>query len=107
LGPTWGDTARDFNDLGAWLGHNPELWRDFGGWWRDWRGGDRVYQNNPQLLGERISAALPGLEQLELQLRRKLDDKQSGNARTGISEPLPPGYADAVAEYFRKLSKEK
>jgi hypothetical protein len=27
--------------------------------------------------------------------------------RSGSTEPVPQGYADAVAEYFRRLSKEK
>ena len=46
------------------------------------------------------------IEQIELQLRRLLDD-QAGGVRSGSAEPVPPGYSDAVAEYFRRLSKEK
>ena len=30
-----------------------------------------------------------------------------GNVRSGASEPAPAGYANSIAEYFRKLSKEK
>jgi hypothetical protein len=58
------------------------------------------------LLAERIrSAVLPSIEQLELQLRRKLEGADSGQVRTSAAERVPQGYADAVAEYFRRLSK--
>jgi hypothetical protein len=49
---------------------------------------------------------LPNIEQLELQLRRKLEGKD-GEARTTAVERVPQGYGDAVAEYFRRLSKTK
>jgi hypothetical protein len=47
---------------------------------------------------------LPALEQLELQLRRKMDDAKGG-ARDSSAERIPPGYADRVADYFRRLSR--
>ena len=49
---------------------------------------------------------LPNIEQLELQLRRKLEGKD-GQVRSSAAERVPQGYGDAVAEYFRKLSKSK
>jgi hypothetical protein len=48
--------------------------------------------------------ALAQLEQIELELRRRID-AGAGQVRSGAGEPVPPGYADAVAEYFRRLSK--
>ncbi len=63
---------------------------------------------NDKELADRISREiLPELERLELQLRRELDDKNAGQVRTGGADQVPTGYADAVAEYFRKLSKGK
>lgn len=63
---------------------------------------------NDRELADRIQREiLPELERLELQLRRQLDDKNAGQVRTGGADPVPTGYADAVAEYFRKLSKGK
>jgi hypothetical protein len=59
------------------------------------------------LLAERINAQIAALEQIELQLRRKVEEQQGGNVRSGASEPAPPGYANSIAEYFRKLSKGK
>lgn len=59
-------------------------------------------------LAERIqSTVLPMIEQLELQLRRKLEGESGGQVRTSATERVPQGYADAVAEYFRRLSRGK
>jgi len=43
---------------------------------------------------------------LELQFRRKQDDR-SGDIRIGNATSIPPGYEDAVAEYYRRLSKNQ
>ena len=57
---------------------------------------------------QRINNQVIGaLEQIELQLRRKLEEQQGGSVRSGASEPVPAGYARSIAEYFRKLSKGK
>ncbi len=47
---------------------------------------------------------LPSLEQIELQLRRKVEDSKAG-ARNPAPERIPSGYADRVADYFRRLSR--
>jgi hypothetical protein len=63
---------------------------------------------NDKELADRIAReVLPELQRLELQLRRELDEKNAGQVRTGGTDQVPTGYADAVAEYFRKLSKGK
>jgi len=60
------------------------------------------------VLQERISSTvLPTVENLELQLRRKLEGRDAGQVRTSAVEKAPQGYADAVAEYFRRLSRGK
>ena len=65
-----------------------------------------VYQN-PGLLSDRISReVLPEMERLELELRRELGEGPE-QVRNPASDKVPSGYADAVAEYFRKLSKGK
>jgi hypothetical protein len=59
-------------------------------------------------LDERIQRQLlPALERLELELRRKVDEQRSGQVRSAGSEPVPTGYSESVAEYFRRLSKTK
>jgi hypothetical protein len=47
---------------------------------------------------------LPALEQIELQLRRKVEESKGG-ARNSSAERIPSGYADRVADYFRRLSR--
>ncbi len=63
------------------------------------------FPGNPQLLGRLETQILPLLGQLEIRLRRQLEEKGSGSVRITSSEPPPPGYAEAVAEYFRRLSR--
>jgi len=50
---------------------------------------------------------LDNMDQVELELRRLADAQQTGSVRSGASQPIPPGYADAVAEYFRRLAAQK
>ena len=50
---------------------------------------------------------LPNLEALEVQLRRQADQEGGDQVRSGTTDKVPAGYADAVAEYFRKLGKSK
>jgi hypothetical protein len=64
------------------------------------------FPGNPELL-ERIRAQiLPALEQMEVQIRRQSGEDE-GQVRNAGSEPVPPGYSGAVAEYFRRLGKSK
>ena len=50
---------------------------------------------------------LPNLEALEVQMRREADKQSGDQVRSGSTDRVPPGFTDAVAEYFRKLSKGK
>ena len=67
----------------------------------------RLLGARPERINEIIDQFVAGVEQVELQLRRLADDKQSGSVRSSTSQPAPPGYAEAVAEYFRRLAKHK
>jgi hypothetical protein len=65
-----------------------------------------MYANDP-MLQQRIQAAvLPAAEQVEMELRRKVEEA-GGNVRSPGTEKVPPGYSGATAEYFKKLSKDK
>jgi hypothetical protein len=102
------EAVRDLGRLREALGENPEMMGDMQQLIREMQRLDpRQFPGNPQLLERMRTNVLPGLEQLALQLRRKLDDQQGVAARAGAPEPAPPGYADSVAEYFRKLSRER
>jgi hypothetical protein len=110
LGPAFGDGGdflRNYRHTLRELENNPQIGKDL----RDtiqnlYRLDPRLSPGNPELMNRIESQMLTGVEQIELQLRRQLDD-QGGAVRSGSAEPVPQGYADAVAEYFRRLSKEK
>lgn len=66
---------------------------------------NRLYGARSGLLDSRIShEVLPSLERLEVELNRRLG-KDGENARTAASESAPEKYRDAVAEYFKRLSR--
>ena len=65
------------------------------------------FPGNPALVEQLHAQALADVDKLELQLRRQLDEKQSGQVRSGDIKSVPAGYEDSVAEYYRKLSKNK
>jgi hypothetical protein len=65
-----------------------------------------TYSNDP-LLAQRIQAAVvANMEQVEMELRRRVEDTEpGGNVRASGGEKIPPGYSDATAKYFEQLSK--
>lgn len=70
----------------------------------------RMQQLDPARFGSPLLSArietelLPQLEQMELRLRKELSG-QGGAPRAAPAAKAPPGYAEAVAEYFRRLSR--
>ena len=54
------------------------------------------------VVGAQVAAEV---DELELMLRRKLQNAQT-SARSVNPRNTPPGYADAVAEYYKRLSKQ-
>lgn len=64
-------------------------------------------QKNELILQEEMTRRLALLEQLELRLEQGASREQIGNIRSEVSEPVPAEYKDAVAEYYRRLSKDK
>ncbi len=102
------DTLRTLGQLQQQMRDDPATARDIQGAIRDLRQWDPFTGSNDPLLSERIQAALAGIEQVEMELRRKVDEANGGGTvRSPGGEKVPQGYADAVAEYFRKLSKSK
>jgi hypothetical protein len=65
----------------------------------------RRFPGNPAMIEELHSQVLASMDKLELQIRREMDDKRSGQVRTGDALRVPNGYQDSVADYFRRLSK--
>jgi hypothetical protein len=64
----------------------------------------RRFPGNPAMIAELHQRLLSGVTTLELQLRRNLGDKQDAQIRSVDPSAIPPGYKDAVADYFRRLS---
>ena len=99
------ESLRDLNQLRDFIRQNPDVAGDYSNLMRAL---NPQYANNDAELSQRLShEVLPEMERLELELRRKLEDKNSDQVRSAGSETVPPGYSNAVADYFRKLSKGK
>jgi len=62
------------------------------------------FPGNPALVEQMHQQLASGVDALELQLRRQLDENQGGTIRNTDPAKVPAGYRDSVAEYYRKLS---
>jgi hypothetical protein len=99
------ESLRDLNQIRDLVRQNPDIAGDYSNLSRAL---NPAFASNDAELSQRLShEVLPEMERLELELRRKLEDKNSDQVRSAGSETVPPGYSDAVADYFRKLSKGK
>jgi antirestriction protein len=106
---TYRNTVQSLRQLEQQAQADPNMLKDIQTLMRDLQRLDPYTYANDPLLAERIHAALmSGVEQVEMELRRKVDEAAgNGSVRSPGGETVPQGYADAVAEYFRKLSKSK
>jgi hypothetical protein len=106
---TYRDTVQSLRQLEQQAQADPNMLKDIQALMRDLQRLDPYTYANDPLLAERIHAALvSGVEQVEMELRRKVEETTGdGSVRSPGGETVPQGYADAVAEYFRKLSKSK
>jgi hypothetical protein len=64
------------------------------------------FPGNPELFEQLHSQMLGSVDRLELQLRQDAGP-QTSQARTGKPPTVPPGYQEAVADYYRRLSKNE
>jgi hypothetical protein len=62
------------------------------------------FPGNPALVEQMHKQLLSGVDSLELQLRRQLEETRGGTIRNTDPTKIPTGYRDSVAEYYRKLS---
>jgi hypothetical protein len=99
---------RDLSELRRSMRENPDLAGDLQELIRQMQRLDpKRFPGNPALVEQLRTQLLPTLEHVELLLRRQLEDSGEGQVRSGLARPVPPGYADAVAEYYRKLSRSQ
>jgi len=62
------------------------------------------FPGNPALVEQMRQQLTSGVDALELQLRRQLEESRGGTIRNADPARVPAGYRDSVAEYYRKLS---
>jgi hypothetical protein len=102
----WRDGMQSLSELRSLAGESPETQPEIDAVIREMQRLDpNKFPGNPALLEQMRTQFLPGLEQLELKLRRELEGQQTGNVRSGTQERIPAGYSDQVADYFRRLSR--
>jgi hypothetical protein len=65
----------------------------------------RRFPGNPLMVEQLHTEVLAGVDRLELQLRHDSDGQVPGEVRTTKESAIPPGYEEAVADYYRRLSK--
>jgi len=65
----------------------------------------RRFPGNPIMVEQLHAEVLSGVDRLELQLRHDSDGATPGQVRTTKEPQIAPGYEEAVADYYRRLSK--
>jgi hypothetical protein len=65
----------------------------------------RRFPGNPEEVDRLFAEVRSGVDRLELQLGHDPADDNRDVVRNTESLPVPEGYQDAVAEYYRRLSK--
>jgi hypothetical protein len=65
----------------------------------------RRFPGNPEVVDQLFAEVRSGVDRLELQLGHDPADDTRNVVRNAESLPVPEGYQDAVAEYYRRLSK--
>jgi hypothetical protein len=97
---------RELNRLKGSVADDPEARRQVDELIRSMQRLDpRRFPGNPAMVDELYARVLSGVDKLELQLRHEPADSQPGQVRSDNPAPMPAGFQTAVADYFRRLSK--
>ena len=115
LGPNPADTQRQIeqglnllNQLRSAVQDSPEARHELQTLIEEMRNLDpKRFPGNPALVEQMHQQILSGVDALELQLRRQLEETRGGTIRNTDPAKIPAGYKDSVAEYYRKLSGSK
>jgi hypothetical protein len=98
--------VNELNQLQQSAQNDPEAIREIQDLIREMQQLDpKRFPGNPALVEQLHTQVLSDVDKLELQLRRTQGDKDAGQVRSSDPVQVPSGYQDAVAEYFRRLSK--
>ena len=111
-GPNPADTQRQIdqglnllNGVRAVVQESPEARQQLQALIEEMRNLDpKRFPGNPALVEQMHQQLVSGVDALELQLRRQLDENRGGTIRNTDPTKIPAGYKDSVAEYYRKLS---
>ena len=102
----YNDMMRDIARLRNSVQDDKDLSREYQELQRRAQQLDPKHANNDPELSQRIgSAAIASVDQVELLLRRKMEGTD-GSVRSANPKSAPPGYDTAVAEYYKRLSKQ-
>lgn len=100
------NSLAELNQLRQTLKDDPESLRAVQELIREMQQLDPIrFPGNRAMVEELYNRVQGDVDKLELRLHRASDAKQFGQVRNAESQPVPPGYEDAVADYFRRLSK--
>jgi hypothetical protein len=111
-GPNPGDTQREIeqglnllNQIRPTVQDSPEARQQLQNLIEEMRHLDPSrFPGNPALVEQMHQQLVSGVDALELQLRRQLDESRGGTIRNADPAKVPAGYQQSVAEYYRKLS---
>ncbi len=104
--PAYHDSMARLDQLRRTLKDDPESQRQVQELIREMQQLDpRRFPGNPAMIEELHNRVLADVDKLALELQRDSEGRPSGQVHSTDSQPVPAGYEDAVADYFRRLSK--
>ena len=96
---------RDLRQLRQMIGDNPQAAKDLDALTRQMQNLDPSrFPGNPAMVEQMHREVLSSVDRLELELQHA---GASTDARTGKADPIPSGYQEQVADYYRRLSKKQ
>ncbi len=101
--------VNELNQLRQAVGDDPQALRDVQELIREMQGLDPSrFPGNPAVFEAMHTQLMNDVDKLEVRLKAtKGDQQQLGQIRSTDADTVPSGYQAAVAEYFRKLSKNQ
>jgi len=91
--------------LRSMVGGDPQVAKDVAELTRQMQNLDpKRFPGNPAMVEQMHREVLSAVDKLELQLQRQ---NLASSARAGKPDPVPAGYQESVADYYRRLSSDK
>jgi hypothetical protein len=96
---------RELNQLHQMVTTDPQAAKDIAELTRQMQHLDPSrFPGNPAVVDQMHREILTSLDRIELRLER---ENGSSDALTGKPDPVPAGYRESVAEYYKQLSKNR